>query len=161
MWNLSAPFDTSERGDGEKWRTVLSSHPTPWGRELGQPCSCWSYLNAHQCPQLPGIQSSITCLPLCQIQWAALSCPGARHRQSHGSSAMWAKILLSFQVAATTGETRLFSFYLKTCCADDFASSFNSHCWKGVMKEEHYLIHVNAMHAVVAFTFCQGLKSEL
>lgn len=63
MWNLSVLFDTSESGDGEKWRTVLSSHPTPRGRELGQPCSCWSYMNAHQCPQLLGIQSSISCLP--------------------------------------------------------------------------------------------------
>lgn len=66
MWNLSAPFDTSESGYDEKWRTVLRSHPMPWRRELGQPCLCWSYMNAHQCPQLLGIQSSTTSLPSCQ-----------------------------------------------------------------------------------------------
>lgn len=163
MWNLSALFDTSESGDGEKWRTVLSSHPIPWRKQPGQPCSWWSYKNAHQCPQLLGIQSSITCLPTCQRSrklHSAMQVPDTGIL-SYGSSAMWAKVLLSSEAAVSTGERHLFSYYLETRCEDGFAGSFSSHCWKGIMKEEHYLIDVNAIHAAIAFTFCQGWKSKL
>lgn len=144
------------------WRKVknsldFSSHPLKKG--------AWAALLTlvlHECPSMASVarhaeQHNLS-PQLSKMQEAALICPGARHRQFYVSSATWAKILLSVEAAATTGERHLFSYSENMF---DFASSFSSHCWKVIMKEEHYLLHINVIHDVIVFTFCQASKYEL